>query len=979
MKTFLKAITFISISVASASMMTAEADVVRLSDLDLSKITCFEDGGKCSVGKNVSTTGHSLSIAGVSYDNGIGVHAPSKTIVQLNGATSFQGLIGVDDEADDKPDHGIIDYTVSLYKDKKAEVRYSGTASRMEAARNIDVTDLAGYDYLEINITNGAQAWADHTDVVNASFTYNGEAPATVTEDEMYPDPNKPAIVQLPAEGPDGEEIIPLSSLDLSLCTNGWGAIKVDKSIDGNVLTVKGQKYASGVGMHASGKVVVKLNGAVTAFHAILGIDDEVGSKARGGRCNYSVVLRKQNAEELVVSAGELIQSEGAIAVIDITENLSDYKYLILEFDEGDGNENDHVDIVNAYFEYVEQNSTRPEMVNENVLAAGINCATTVFSQPGVRFMHKIRSSNPDIKITVNNLPAGLTFNEKRSLVEGIIDEEGEYSYTAVATSGEETIEAPVKLTVSSELQQPLPHMGWLSWNVVQGEISEEVVKQATDNMIASGLRDAGYDHVLMDDLWHGTRASGTNKPRPNTTRFPNGLKPVSDYVHDHGMKFGLYTDAAGSTCAGAFGSFGYETIDAKQYAEWEIDYVKCDYCHAPGDVASAKERYTTMGKALNKTGRNIVFHICEWGVRNPWEWGAEALGSSWRVTYDVRDGWNCRQGGIGMVQSVEQMKDLWIYNGVNRWNDADMLCVGINGTGKSSSDLVIGTPGMTKTEYRSQFAMWCMWSSPLSLSFDIRKPISDEDLAIMTNPEMIALDQDCMGQAAEYLGKDLNECYLFAKDLENGDVAVAVINMSDKDHTYTIDFSKIPALDPTVTYTVRDVQNLDDCPDATGRIADVSVATHETRVFRLHDPQSEVEVSEITVSPAEFSGKVGETQQLKATVAPANATDRNVTWSTSNELVATVSKVGLVTIVGEGNAIVTATSSNGLTATCAVTGTADAGIDDSISEVIASDSQVEIFTVLGQHVYSGRYVDARLPQGIYVVRCGSLVGKVRI
>lgn len=829
----------VSVSAETISATTGDG-IVQMSDLDLSNITCYQDGG-IAVRANKSTAGNPITMKGNVYESGVGTHAPSKAVVDLKGATEFYCLLGLDDEAKSTPDGaGVVDYTVTLYKDKEPEVRLNGSVARTDAAPvTVSLTDLADYDYLVLDIANGTYSWDDHVDFADARFVYSGEQPVIIAEKNMYPDPNKPSIIELPAVGPNGEEIIPLSSLDITLCTNGWGTIKKDKSIDGNTLTLKGQEYASGIGMHATGKVVVKLNGAVTAFHAVLGIDDEVSGNNYGtnqARCYYNVVLRKQNGEEFVVSTGEIAYADGTIADIHITEKLSDYKYLILEFDEGVNNGSDHVDVANAYFEYVEQNSTRPEIVNENTIKTGLNCATTMFSQPGVKFMHKLRSNNPDIQIEVKNLPAGLTFNAARCLVEGVINEEGEYSYTAVARAGEEVTETPVSLTVSSNLQQPVPHMGWLSWNVVQGDISEAVVKTATDNMISSGLRDAGYNCVLMDDLWHGTRAEGTNKPRPNADRFPNGLKPVADYVHEHGMKFGLYTDAANHTCAGAFGSYGYETIDAKQYAEWEIDYVKCDYCGAPGDVKTAKERYTTMGKALKKTGRNIIFHICEWGVRNPWEWGAEALGSSWRVTYDVRDGWNCRQGGIGMIQSLELMKDLWIYNGVNRWNDADMLCVGINGTGKSSSDLVVGTPGMTKTEYRSQFAMWCMWSSPLSLSFDIRKPISDVDLAIMTNPELIAIDQDRMGQAAEYLGVDENECYLFAKDLENGDVAIAVINMSSKKQTYTFDFSKIPALDATVTYSVRDLQNRKDCQDATGSIADVSIAKHETVVYRLHD-----------------------------------------------------------------------------------------------------------------------------------------------
>lgn len=847
MKTILKVFGLLAVAFPGSFSVSAETvpattgdGIVQMSELDLSNITCYNGSG-IAVRANKSTQGNPITMKGIVYESGVGTHAPSKAVVDLKGATEFYCLLGLDDEAKTTPDGaGVVDYTVTLYKDKEPEVRLNGTAKRTDAEPvTVSLSDLADYDYMVLDIATGTYSWDDHVDFADARFVYSGEEPVIITEKNMYPDPNKPAIIELPAAGANGEEIIPLSSLDISLCTNGWGTIKANKSIDGNTLTIKGQEYASGIGMHATGKVCVKLNGAVTAFHAVLGIDDEVadGKTYSNGeaRCYYKVVLIKQNGEERVISNGEISHADGTIAVVDIVDGLSDYKYLVLDFDEGSGNGSDHVDVANAYFEYVEQNSTRPEMVNEKVLATGLDCATTLFSQPGVRFMHKLRSNNPDLLISVMNLPAGLSFNESRCLVEGIIEAEGEYTYTAVTTMGENTKEIPVKLTVSSNLQQPTPHMGWLSWNVVQGDISDEVVRQAADNMISSGLFDAGYNYVLMDDLWHGTREPGTNKPRPDATRFPNGVKVLADYVHERGMKFGLYSDAADKTCAGAFGSYNKETIDAKQYAEWGIDYLKYDYCHAPSDVETAKTRYYTMGRALANSGRHIVFNICEWGVRSPWEWGAEALGSSWRATYDVRDGWVGVSGGIGMVQSVDQMKDVWAYTGVNRWNDADMLCVGINGTGKSSSALV-QSAGMTKTEYRSQFAMWCMWSSPLALSFDIRKPISDVDLAIMTNPELIAIDQDRMGQAAEYLGVDGNECYLFAKDLENGDVAVAVINMSSKKQTFTFDFSKIPALDSTVTYSVRDLQNRKDCPDATGSIADVSVAKHETVVYRLHD-----------------------------------------------------------------------------------------------------------------------------------------------
>ena len=643
--------------------------------------------------------------------------------------------------------------------------------------------------------------------------------------------------VSLPSKGTHGEEIIPLSSLDITKITNGWGTPHANKSIDGNTLKLKGNEYESGVGIHATCCVVVKLNGAVTAFHCLLGIDDEVGNQGGDNfaKCDYIVKLVRQNGEEVVVKKGVLSAKDETPVDISLTDKLGDFKYLVMDFPEGVGsNGGDHVDIANAYFEYREQNSTRPEIVAPSTLSNTLDCATTLFSQPGVKFMHKLRSNNPDAKITVTGLPEGLKFNEKRCLVEGKVMREGKYNYIAIVnTPGQAPVAVPISLTVSKNLEQPVPFMGWLSWNSIEGDISDEVVRRSADAMVDYGLLEAGYNYLVMDDLWHAPQRAADGKPLPDPKKFPNGLEPVSQYVHDKGLKFGIYSDAAPYTCAGAFGSLGYEEIDAKQYADWGVDLLKYDYCHAPADVETAKERYHAMGKALQDTGRPILFYICEWGAREPWRWGSEALGSTWRCTYDTRDCWNGRNGGIGIVQSLSGMKDIWPYSGVNRFNDADMMCVGINGTGKSSSHLCATGPGMTKDEYKTQFAMWCMWASPLTLSLDLTKPISPEDLAIMTNPELIAINQDRMGQAAEFISVDGNECYLFAKDLENGDVAVAVLNMSDKPHDYTIDFSKIPALNPKKNYKVRNLQLRQDEPKAQGKM-NVKVGPHCTEVFRL-------------------------------------------------------------------------------------------------------------------------------------------------
>lgn len=820
---------------------TAGADIVQMSDLEgIEKIT-FLSGEHCLANK--STNGNPITIMGTVYESGIGTHAPSVAVIELNGAKTFHAILGVDDEADQRADHGIVDYIVTLYgKDKDEQIVVcSGTLNRQEASYSytLDIKDLEGYTYLKLEYAQGAQAWADHADWADARFTYSGTLPRFVSEREMFVDESK--IVQLPSTPSTlGAQIIPLSSLDLSLCTNGWGTTRANSSIDGNPITMKGIQYASGVGIHATAKIVVKLNGATTKFHTVLGIDDEVLksndviNNKNVSTVAYDVVLRTANGKETSMYSGIINAYDENAVTIDL-DNLTEYKYLIISLSDYNGDSNDHVDLGNAYFEYLYQNSTAPEIVDESVLGTSLFSATTLFSQPGVKFMHKLRTLSEDATISVRDLPKGLTYNAKRNLVEGVIEEEGEYSYMVDITSGDEVNETPITLTVSSHLQQPTPFMGWLSWNVVEGEISNSIIEVVADAMVSSGLKDAGYNYLVIDDLWHASSRAADGTPKESPTKFPKGMKAAADYVHERGLKFGIYSDAAQSTCAGAYGSLGYESIDAKQYAAWGVDLLKYDYCGAPGDVDSAKKRYKTMGDALKATGRDIIFYVCEWGVREPWKWGAEVGGTCWRSSYDTRDCWTGINGGVGIIQSINAMKNLWPYSGVNRWNDADMMCVGIHGTGKSSSDLCGGTgPGMTMAEYGTQFALWCMWSSPLTLSFDLRKPITDADKALMTNHELIALNQDRMGQAAELISED-NDFIVFAKDLENGDIAVSVTNLASTRRKFTIDFSAIPALDAATAYNVRDIINQITAETAAEGTLDCGyINSHATVVYRL-------------------------------------------------------------------------------------------------------------------------------------------------
>ena len=825
-------------------------DVCLLSSLDLTTVTYFNDDNKNKVYADKATFGTPLIIAGNTYTTGVGTHAPSKFVVKVNGAKSFHAIFGIDAAAPTQAKHGIVDYTVTTYNSsKQATTVKSGTINVNDATGTTIDVDLTGAVYLILNFDKGEEAWGDHVDLGDAYFKYAGTAPQLINESDMWQEGSN--VVTIP-DAPLGQEYIRLSSLEIEKTKCGWEnhTPKKDKSIDGNNITIGGKVYESGVGTHGPSQIIIKLNGSVTDFYTVLGVDDEVNE---AGNFDYHVYVKAEGGATEDVAKGTINRFSNQSVDIH-ADNLSGWKYLYLETSNGNDGTNtcDHIDWANAYLVFQDQNSTRPCIVSAEELTTKLACATTVFSQPNVRFMQKVRSTVTGAQLSVSNLPAGLTWNADRNIVEGVVAEEGVYTYQINVTVDGETTSEDVTLTVSSSLQHPVPFMGWLSWNSVQGNISQKIIEQAVELFQNKGLYECGWNHIMMDDLWQGTRkADGT--PQPNASRFPNGLKTVADYVHQNGMKFGLYTDAADRTCAGAFGSYGYEEIDAKTYAEWGVDVVKCDYCYAPDDVETAKKRYKALADAFAAAGNNTMLYICEWGVREPWKWGAEVGGRCWRISQDVRDCWTGSGSGVGVVQSIEAMKNLSAYQGVNRFNDSDMLCTGLHATGKSSNDLCGGTgAGMTDDEYATQFALWCMWSSPMALSFDPSKnTLTDADFKLLRNKELIALNQDRMGQQGDLIS-EVDNLVVFAKDCENGDVALSVTNMSSSEKQATFDFSAIPALDPTKTYTVRDVMENAEAGEATGTFT-TDVRKHATRVFRLAEKKV-VDGIASTVSAKDFS-----------------------------------------------------------------------------------------------------------------------------
>jgi alpha-galactosidase len=333
------------------------------------------------------------------------------------------------------------------------------------------------------------------------------------------------------------------------------------------------------------------------------------------------------------------------------------------------------------------------------------------------------------------------------------------------------------------------PPMGWNSWNKYACKgINEKVVRETADAMASNGMKDAGYQYVVIDDCWQTGRDQAGNIVA-DAERFPSGIKALADYIHSKGLKFGIYTDAGTMTCAKRPGSVGHEYQDAKQYANWGVDYLKEDWCSTlPGQ--SSESSYTLMRNALEATGRPILFSICEWGSTKPWLW-AGSVGNMWRATADIQDCWDCKKqwGGNGVTQILDQMNGIESYAGPGHWNDPDMLEVG-NG-------------GMTTEEYRAHFSMWAMFSAPLLAGNDISNMTADTK-GILLNKEVIAIDQDALGEQGRRV-KKMGDLEIWSKQLHDGSRAVALLNRGAAAAKISVAWSDIGYPDQ-LTASVRDL-----------------------------------------------------------------------------------------------------------------------------------------------------------------------------
>ncbi len=379
----------------------------------------------------------------------------------------------------------------------------------------------------------------------------------------------------------------------------------------------------------------------------------------------------------------------------------------------------------------------------------------------------------------------------------------------------------------TGQLLSPTPPMGWMSWNFFGDNINEKDLMEMADALVSSGMKDAGYEYIFIDDGWQGGRDKKNNMIA-DPVKFPSGIKALAGYVHSKGLKLGIYSDAAQLTCAGYTASLGFEEQDAKTFAQWDVDYLKYDYCNAPSDAITAQVRYKAMADALRKSGREILFGVCEWGGRQSWRWASQIGGQLWRTTDDVRDKWEKKpteKWGVGVMDILDVNAELNNYAGPGHWNDPDMLITGLYGKKGPSGDG--GGVGCNDIEYQSQFSLWAMMNAPLYATNDLRN-MNNATKNILLNKDMIAINQDALGKQAERKIKTAS-WNIFTKPLANGDVAVAILNRGNTDAAYVLNLSAIGLTGKYEWYDVWEHKTISKSNKWNGM-----VKCHETKVFRL-------------------------------------------------------------------------------------------------------------------------------------------------
>ena len=419
--------------------------------------------------------------------------------------------------------------------------------------------------------------------------------------------------------------------------------------------------------------------------------------------------------------------------------------------------------------------------------------------RPGSPMIYRIPCTGQrPISFLVEGLPDGLLLDAQNGIITGSTDVRGTTKVVFEASNAHGNDRFEFNIVVGDTLALT-PPMGWNSWYIHYDRISDTTMREAADQMIATGMADYGYQYVNIDDCWMrkvdsedpgvgGKRRDENNILIPND-RFPD-MPAITDYIHLKGLKAGLYISPGPSTCAGYEGSFGFEALDAQTFADWKYDFLKYDWCsYGKKAEGEAKEDfmkpYIVMWNELQKLDRDIVLNLCQYGMGDVWTWGGE-VGNSWRTTGDL----GLERGGDlpGFYHIGFSNAQHWEYAKPGAWNDPDYILIGWVG---NAHEMAVGTPTtLTPHEQYSYMSMWCLMAAPLIFSGDMAK-LDDFALNILCNHEVIAVDQDPLGNQARIIRKS-DQDFVLAKDMEDGSISVGIFNLHKEEARINVNWEEL-------------------------------------------------------------------------------------------------------------------------------------------------------------------------------------------
>ena len=643
-----------------------------------------------------------------------------------------------------------------------------------------------------------------------------------------------------------------LDQLDLSTATQGWGVPMKNKSIDGKTLTISGKTFERGFATHSVSSLLILLDGKATEFTAQVGIDDEV--KGHDPAVEFELV-----------GDGKQIWSSGVMRLGDAAKScsaqLSGVKKLeLVVTDGGNGNYYDHADWVDAKFETMGVTSfktynpiaSEPYILTPKSSAKPrINSAKVFGIRPGSPFQYLMAATGDrPMTFSASGLPKGLKIDVQTGIITGRLDKAATFEVTLGAKNAKGKAEKKLRIVCGDRIALT-PPMGWNSWNCFAGEVSADKVKRAADAMVKSGLINHGWTYINIDDFWQNHRDSKDlslqGKFRDEAGNIiPNSrfvdMKGLADYVHDLGLKIGLYSSPGPWTCGGCAGSYGFEKQDAQSYAKWGFDYLKYDWgsygnvinglpnndplkvsslsYNGGGELASAVKPYKMMGDYLRQQPRDIVYSLCQYGMSDVWKWGGSVAGNCWRTTNDITDTWVSVKGIV-----LDQDKSA-AYAKPGNWNDPDMLVVGTVGW---------GNPHKSKLKPNEQYlhiSLWSLFSAPLLIGCDME--ILDEfTLNLLTNDEVIEINQDPLGKEATCV-QTIGDFRIYVKELEDGSRAVGFCNFGQD--IVDISYKEFDKIGLAGKYNVRDLwrqKELCTVETKTGQIA-VKVPAHGVLLYKF-------------------------------------------------------------------------------------------------------------------------------------------------